>query len=97
MNIKKTIHKISSSITKAVLVIIVFFAVIALFTSIANKDKIRIDPEETTKNQRAEIYRVINDPQYQKDDAGKAAIGVYCGMLCCAIRHSFISNSSAFF
>ena len=92
MNIKKTIHKISSSITKVVLVIIVFFAVIALFTSIANKDKIRIDPEETTKNQRAEIYRVINDPQYQKDDAGKAAIGVYRAMLCGAIGEACTDN-----
>lgn len=92
MNIKKTMHKISSTITKAILVMVVFFGVIALFTSIANKDKIRIDPEETIKSQRADIYKLINDPAYQKNDAGKAAIGVYRALMCGTIGEACTDN-----
>lgn len=92
MGIKKALHKISNSITKTILVMIVFFAVITLFMTVANKDKIKIDPEETTRQQRADIYTLINDPAYQKNDAGKAAIGVYRTMMCGTIGEACTDN-----
>lgn len=86
------VKKLGAAISKTILVLVVFFAVIALFSAWTSKDKIKIDPEATTKRQRAEIYQMINDPQYQKDDAGKAAIGVYRAMLCGTIGEACTDN-----
>lgn len=92
MQFTQFVKNLSKKISQVVLVLVVFFTVITLFSAFASKDRIKIDPEETTRKQRAEMYKIINDPQYQKDDAGRAAIGIYRAMLCGTIGEACTDN-----
>lgn len=92
MFIIQTIKNIFSKISKILIVVVVFFVVINLFFAFTSKDKIKINPEETTKNQRAEIYKILNDPQYQKTPEGKTSLALYRGMLCTFIGEACTDN-----
>jgi len=80
------IKKIFSFTKKALLVTVVFVAIITLFSHFINKDKVslisstsRISPIEQN---RKEIYKNINDPQLNKTKSGKASIAIYRIMIC---------------
>lgn len=92
MFIIQTIKNIFSKLSKIFIVAVVFFVVINLFFAFTSKDKIKINPEETTKNQRAEIYKILNDPQYQKTPEGKTSLALYRGMLCTFIGEACTDN-----
>ncbi|HLC94117.1 MAG TPA: hypothetical protein VJH96_00940 [Patescibacteria group bacterium] len=92
MHIKQTIKKISSSITKITLVFVVISTIIILFSAFTSGDKITINPEETAREQRKEIYALINNPQYQKTNEGKIGVAIYRTMLCGAIGEACTDN-----
>ena len=80
---------------KVLFVVIVFFAVIALFSHFINKDKTQISPisqiSPIEKN-RAEIYKVINDKELNKTTQGKLAIFMYKGMMCSMMGEACTDN-----
>ena len=80
---------------KVLLVVIVFFAVIALFSHFINEDKIALTPSNHTDpilENRKEIYKVINDKELNKTTQGKLAIFMYKGMMCSMMGEACTDN-----
>src|SRR3989338_7573218 len=79
---------------KILLVIVVFFAVLSLFTYFIGRDKQnliqnKIDP---IKKNREAIYEVIKDPKLNKTKEGKLAIVVYRTLICTMVGESCTDN-----
>jgi len=92
-----SLKKIFSVAKKAFLVFIVFSAVIALFSYFINKDKIALAPSspvDQIKQNRAEIYKVINDKKLNKTQQGKMTIMLYKSMVCGMIGEACTKNPS---
>jgi len=80
---------------KVLLVVIVFFAVIALFSHFISKDKIALTSSNHTDpilENRKEIYKVINDKELNKTTQGKLAIFMYKGMMCSMMGEACTDN-----
>lgn len=91
-SVLQTAKKILNIVSKVFLVIAVFVVVINLFSAFTSKDKIKIDPQETLKRQREQIYTVLNDPQYQENSEIKATIGIYRSFLCVTLGEACTDN-----
>ncbi len=79
---------------KALLVVIVYFAVISLFSHFIGKDKIALNPSKTDPilENRKEIYKVINDKELNKTQQGKLTIFMYKGMMCSMMGEACTNN-----
>ncbi len=79
---------------KVALVVIVYFAVISLFSYFINKDKVALTPTKVDpiKENRKEIYKVINDKELNKTQSGKLSIFVYRGMMCSMMGEGCTNN-----
>jgi len=82
---------------KIFIVFIVFSAVIALFSHFINKDKSSLAPRSLDgvgpiEQNRAEIYKVINDRELNKTQQGKLTITLYRGMMCSMIGEACTNN-----
>jgi hypothetical protein len=76
---------------KIFFVIAFYFIVISLFLHFSKKDRATTSVDLTEKN-RQEVYKLINDPQLNKTDEGKVAIGIYRTMLCVTIGEACTNN-----
>ncbi len=76
---------------KVLLILLVYFTVISLFFYFINKDKPKITYDPIKKN-REEIYKVINDPQFNKTTEGKTIIASYRMILCGMIGEACTNN-----
>lgn len=82
-----------SLLKKVLLVIIVYFAVISLFSHFIRKDKLALTPKVNPIEQnRVEIYKVINDKELNKTQQGKLTIVVYRGMMCSLMGEACTNN-----
>lgn len=81
---------------KAFLVIAVYFIVISLFSHFIGNDKVALSPSKTDpiKQNRAEIYKVINDKELNKTKEGKITIAFYRSFLCRIIGEVCIKNEN---
>jgi len=81
---------------KVALVVIVYFAVISLFSYFISKDKVALTPTKVDpiKENRKEIYKVINDKELNKTLPGKLSIIVYRGMICSMVGEGCTNNPS---
>ena len=88
------LKKIFSVVKKVFLVFIVFSAVIALFFHFINKDKIALTSSRVNsiEQNRAEIYKVINDKELNKTTQGKLTIIIYRGMMCSMMGEACTNN-----
>ncbi|VVA43569.1 conserved membrane hypothetical protein [Candidatus Roizmanbacteria bacterium] len=79
---------------KAFLVIAVYFIVISLFSHFINKDKVSLSSNQTDpiKQNRAEIYKVINDKELNKTKEGKLTIAFYKMSMCSMIGEACTNN-----
>ena len=79
---------------KVLLVVIVYFAVISLFSHFISKDKIALNPSKTDPilENRKEIYKVINDKELNKTQQGKLTIFMYKGMMCSMMGEACTNN-----
>jgi len=79
---------------KVLLVVIVYFAVISLFSHFISKDKIALNTSKTNPilENRAEIYKVINDKELNKTTQGKLTIFMYKGMMCSMMGEACTNN-----
>lgn len=66
---------------KILLVITTFFIILGLFAYFINRDKIQITANPVEKN-KAEIYKMINDPALKKTKQGKLSIAIYRAIMC---------------
>lgn len=69
-------------IPKISFVLVVFFAVLAVFFSSISHDAANRSGNNVIKAQRAIIYKNINNPEFQKDEAGKSRIKAYRLAMC---------------
>jgi len=83
-----------SFLKKAFLVISVYFIVISLFSHFINKDKVSLSSNKTDpiKQNRAEIYKVINDKELNKTKEGKLTIALYKMSMCSMIGEACTNN-----
>ena len=82
-----------SFLKKTFLVFIVFSAVIALFSYFISKDKTSLTPQtDSIKQNRAEIYKVINDKKLNKTQQGKIIIALYKSTMCGMIGEACSNN-----
>ncbi|MEK7495740.1 MAG: hypothetical protein AAB603_04060, partial [Patescibacteria group bacterium] len=87
------LKNIFSFAKKAFLVIAVYFIVISLFSHFINKDKISLAPKtDPIKQNRAEIYKVINDKELNKTKEGKLTIALYKMSMCSMIGEACTDN-----
>lgn len=78
---------------KAFLVIAVYFIVISLFSHFIGKDKIDLSSKtDPIKQNRAEIYKVINDKELGKTQQGKLTIALYKMSMCSMIGEACTDN-----
>lgn len=78
---------------KAILVLAVYFLVISLFSFFINKDKSAFKTEgDPIKNNRAEIYKVINDKKMNSTKEGKLSIIIYKSLMCNMIGEACSDN-----
>lgn len=78
---------------KAILVMAVFFVVISLFSRFIQKDQIALQPQTDPITQnRAEIYKVINDKEMSKTKEGKLTIVMYRKVMCGMIGEACTNN-----
>lgn len=79
---------------KIILVVIVYFAVISLFSHFIGKDKVALSVNRTDPilENRKEIYKVINDKELNKSTQGKLSILVYKGMMCSMMGEACTDN-----
>jgi len=79
---------------KIILVVIVYFAIISLFSHFISKDKIALNTSKTDPilENRAEIYKVINDKELNKTTQGKLTIFMYKGMMCSMMGEACTNN-----
>lgn len=82
-----------SFLKKVFLVIAVYFVVISLFSHFINKDKISLTSKnDLIKQNRAEIYKVINDKELKKTKEGKLTIAFYRMSMCSMIGEACTNN-----
>lgn len=78
---------------KAFLVVAVYFIVIILFSHFINKDKISLSSKvDPIKQNRAEIYKVINDKELNKTKEGKLTVFLYRRATCGLIGEACTNN-----
>ena len=78
---------------KVLLVVIVYFAVISLFSYFIGKDKLTLAPKvNPIERNRAEIYKTINDKELNKTQEGKLTILIYRGMMCSMMGEACTNN-----
>ena len=87
------LKKFLSTAKKIFIVIAVFTAIISLFSYFIFKDKaalqVRTNP---VKNNRDEIYKVINDKKLNSTNEGKITVAVYRGTMCIMIGEACSNN-----
>lgn len=91
MNLFKTLRSIFSIGKKALLVVTVLFVTLSLFAYFLNKDK----PTITTyplKNNREEIYKVLNNPKLRETKQGKLMVSSYRALTCVMIGEACTDN-----
>ena len=82
-----------SFLKKAFLVIAVYFIVISLFSHFINKDKVSlVSKTDPIKQNRVEIYKVINDKELNKTKEGKLTIALYKMSMCSMIGEACTNN-----
>jgi hypothetical protein len=83
-----------SFLKKAFLVVAVYFIVISLFSHFINKDKILLSSSQSDpiKQNREEIYKVINDKELGKTKEGKITIALYKMSMCSMIGEACTNN-----
>ncbi|MFA6017203.1 MAG: hypothetical protein WC744_03900 [Patescibacteria group bacterium] len=83
-----------SFLKKAFLVVAVFFIVITLFSNFIGKDKIALSSTKSDpiKQNRIEIYKVINDKELNKTQQGKLTIAVYKTSMCIMLGEACTKN-----
>ena len=76
---------------KIIIIIAVYVFVVGLFLYFINQDKpkVTIDP---VKRNRDAIYKVINDPQYNRTKEGKIAISIYRSISCVMMGEACTNN-----
>lgn len=79
---------------KVLLVVIVYFAVISLFSRFIAKDKVSLpsNRKDPILENRTEIYKTINDKELNKTTQGKLTIVVYRGMMCSMMGEACTNN-----
>jgi len=79
---------------KVAVVAIVYFVVISLFSYFIGKDKVALTPAKTDsiKENRKEIYKIINDMELNKTASGKLSVTLYRGMMCSMIGEACTNN-----
>ena len=78
---------------KVLLVVIVYFAVISLFSHFISKDKTAlISKTNPILENRIEIYKTINDKELNKTQQGKLTIFFYRGMMCSMMGEACTNN-----
>lgn len=76
---------------KIVLVITVFAIVIALFSHFLRQDKIKITHDPVKEN-RSEIYKIVNDPELNKTSQGKTALATFRIISCVLVGEACTNN-----
>ncbi len=76
---------------KALLVIIIYLAVMGLFAHFINKDKPAVSQNLINRN-RKEIYSVINNPELNKNNKGKTAVAIFRTVMCSIIGEGCTNN-----
>lgn len=89
--LKSKVKKTYNIGKKVFLVIAVYVVIISLFTHFINKEKPKITEDPIKKN-RAEIYKVLNDPKLKKTKEGKITIAVYKTVICGTIGEACTDN-----
>jgi hypothetical protein len=79
---------------KIFLVVAAFVIVISLFSYFLNKDKASLQSSQIDpiKKNRAEIYKVINDPKLKSSKQGKTIIALYRASMCAMIGEVCTNN-----
>lgn len=79
---------------KVLLVVIVYSAVISLFSHFISKDKIALSSNRTDpiKENRKEIYKIINNKELNKTQQGKISIAIYRRMMCSVMGEACTNN-----
>lgn len=78
---------------KAFLVVAVFFAVISIFSHLINGDRLTLSSKtDPIKQNRIEIYKVINDPELNKTKEGKLTVALYKMSMCSMIGEACTNN-----
>lgn len=85
--------KIWGFLKKALIVFVVYIIVISLFFYFSGEKK-SYNQKSVIDNYRTEIYRTINDPELNKNEAGKIAINIYRNLLCGLIGEACTDNPS---
>lgn len=76
---------------KIILVVLVYFTIIALFSHFINKDKSKLTADPIQKN-RQEIYKMLNDPELNKTQQGKITIAIYRMWTCSMVGEACTNN-----
>lgn len=92
LNIFMVFKKVFSITKKIFLVIVVYFVIISLFFYQSGRDKMKIAYDPIKEN-RKEIYKIINDPVLNKTKNGKIALLVYKKIVCGTIGEGCADNS----
>lgn len=79
---------------KALLVVIVFAAIISFFLHFIAKDKPKLtqNPQDSMQQNRVEIYKVLNDPKLSTTKEGKMITGIYRTITCSAFGEACTDN-----
>lgn len=83
--------KILGVLKKVLIVFVVYIIVISLFFYFSGEKK-SYNQKNVIDNYRTEIYRTINDPELNKNEAGKIAINIYRNLLCGLIGEACTNN-----
>ncbi len=86
------LNKVQSLSRKAFLVVAVYTIVISFFIFLFNKDKPKEPTYDPVKVTRAEVYRKLNDPKYQKSDFGKKQVAIFRAGICGLIGEACTDN-----
>ncbi len=82
-----------SFLKKVFLVLAVYFIVISLFSHFIGRDRVSLSSQtDPIKQNRAEIYKVINDKELNKTKEGKLTIALYRGAMCSMIGEACTDN-----
>lgn len=89
--LKNKIKKTYGFGKKIFLVIAVYVVIISLFTHFFNKNKPVVIQDPIKKN-RAEIYKILNDPELKKTKEGKITVAIYKAVICGTIGEACTNN-----
>ncbi|MEK7597883.1 MAG: hypothetical protein AAB441_04530 [Patescibacteria group bacterium] len=82
-----------SFLKKTFLVIAVYFIVISLFSHFIGRDRVSLSSKsDPIKQNRAEIYKVINDKELNKTKEGKLTVALYKMSMCSMIGEACTDN-----